>query len=167
MAAGLRLAPLKRLLVWLAAIGIGALVAGTVFVGAASVEQAGTGADPASALTDPWAAARQRATAVTWLPDVQPLPREVEPMTRAAVARSWIDTVDNPEDTPTDVFTSHRAAVWFYSLDGQVMGLTVETARLADLDRTPVRVAERYDVVMVLRDGDWRLERVRRSLSDS
>lgn len=167
MPAELRLAPLKRALIWLASMALGAVVASTVVLGATSIERAETGADPESALTDPWAASRRRATAVAWLPDAEPLLREVEPMTRAAVARAWIDSVDHPEDNPTDVFTSHRAAVWFYSLDGQVMGLTLETERLVAIDHTPARVAERYDVVMVLRDGDWRLERTRRTLSDS
>lgn len=167
MAVTFELASLKRALRWTAGVVVAAAVAIAIAIVGASIERSISGADPESVLTDPWAASRQRATAVTWLPDETVLARSVEPSTRAAVARSWIDKVDHPADTPTDVFIAHHARVWFYSLDGQVLGLTIETERIADLDRDPVRLRERYEIVAVLRDGDWRIERVRRSLSDS
>lgn len=161
------LAPFKRALLWIAGVAAAAAVVLAIALVGASIERSISGADPESVLTDPWASSRQRATAVTWLPDETVLARSVEPSTRAAVARSWIDTVDHPADSREDVFTAHRAAVWFSSLDGQVLGLTIETERIADLDRDPVWLSEHYEIVAVLRDGDWRFERVRRSLRDS
>ena len=51
----------------------------------------------------------------------------------------------------------HRLRVDFYSLDGQVMVLSVDTIRLR-----PEPVVERLEAVVVLSDGNWRLRHIER-----
>jgi len=56
----------------------------------------------------------------------------------------------------------HRAAVGFYSLDGQVAALRVTSEGTVEVDGRSVLVREDHQVVMVLRDGNWRIERLTR-----
>lgn len=58
----------------------------------------------------------------------------------------------------------HQAQVSFYSLDGSVMTLDV----VSDLERLlgpgeSVRASETFEVVMVLSDGNWRLQHLTRT----
>jgi hypothetical protein len=124
---------------------------------------------------------------VGWDQDAAPLLRSVEPDTRDDVAATWvgalasIDSAIAGETTAMETwFTGgalsgvraqtsadsavtgprwldHRASVRFYSLDGRILGLTIESRGVLDVDGTVVDVDDSHEVVAVLQDGYWRI----------
>ena len=144
-----------------------------------------TSADPRAAFTDAPAVPAEVAELVDWRPDADGLLRSVEPETRDAVATAWLGALaagapsadsaeietwfsgpaldrarEAAESTSRAVgpeWTSHRLHVHFYSLDGRIIGLEVESRGGLPVDGTVTAVVDRYDVVLVLQDGNWRL----------
>ena len=78
-----------------------------------------------------------------------------------------------PDDPDSDIESTtrsvapalrHRLRVDFYSLDGQVVVLSVETIRVRPTDAAgkTVEVVERTEAMAVLSDGNWRLRHLER-----
>ena len=173
----------KRALAAVLAVGalvvIGATLAGLTTV----VISFGAGANPADAFTPAATSLAARSETVSWNPDEPGLLRTVERQTRSDVASAWAGAVSGEADdswyaggalerrrdtssldSAVDItWSEHRMTTYFYSLDGQVLGLEISSLGVTP---TPsgalVPVAERYEVVMLLRDGNWRVERLTR-----
>ena len=145
-----------------------------------------TGADPRTALTDAPAAPAVLDELVEWETDAAGLLRSVEPETRTAVGTAWLGALSSIEPgsdvslvetwysgsaltsaraartaeslTAGPRWTRHRAHVHFYSLDGRIMGLVVESVGTVDVGGTDIGVADRTEAVLVLQDGNWRVD---------
>jgi len=182
---------LKKML-GVALVVVAATLAATLLVGSGTVWRAFvSGADPADALTVAPAVPEDLGDLVTWGAD-GPIVRPVEPQTRLLVestlVRGWhqvdvalrsgdrsgietwflgpiVDRIAADTTVPTTATQAgHHATVTFYSLDGSVMGLDV----VSELDREDqqglvLRNEERYEVVMRLSDGNWRIQHLRRT----
>ncbi len=143
----------------------------------------GTGADPASAFTDSAEPLSVRSEAVSWNTDEPGLFRSVERQTRLDVAKAWVgalageanetwfsggalqrqEEAANLEVALDPSWASHRITTYFYSLDGQVLGLEISSIGSVDVGGgSTYSISEKYEVVMVLRDGNWRVERLTR-----
>lgn len=136
---------------------------------------------------------------VVWAEDPVSLEREMEPLTRTGLTSAWLraweqvsivsatgqiegvevyfsgsarESVIALADSwgdQTRTQLGHDLALTFYSLDGQIIGLTSTESRFSlrrDFDfgmRTAV-ARERFEAVLVLEDGNWRIHHlVRRS----
>jgi hypothetical protein len=73
--------------------------------------------------------------------------------------------VDTEYEVSAPLALGHRLRVDFYSLDGQIVVLDIETIRPRPIDG---RVGdgddptERFEAVIVLSDGNWRVRHVER-----
>jgi len=129
---------------------------------------------------------------VVWADDPATLERQMEPLTRTGLTSAWlraweqvsivsetgqIDGVEvyfsgSARESVISLASSwggqsrtqlgHDLELTFYSLDGQIIGLTATESRF-ELERTTssdTRTAltrERFDAVLVLEDGNWRI----------
>lgn len=144
-----------------------------------------TGADTRDAFTEAPAVPAEVGELVEWRPDAVGLLRSVEPETRDAAATAWlgalaaadpgaeaveVDTwysgpelerarerADLPSLADGPTWTGHHLHVHFYSLDGRILGLEVESHGVLSVDSTMASVDDRFDVVLVLEDGNWRV----------
>jgi len=158
---------------------IGASLAGLTTV----VISFSTGANPSDAFTPAAEPLAVRSETVEWNPDEPGLLRSMERTTRTDVANTWVGALSAEADTtwfsggalerrldaaglepPAGVrWTRHGITTYFYSLDGQVLGLEIHSDGTLDTgEGEAISLAERYEVVMVLRDGNWRVERLTR-----
>lgn len=147
-----------------------------------------TGADARDAFTEAPAVPAEVGELVEWRPDADGLLRSVEPETRAAAATAWlgalaagvpgaeaveVDTwysgpaldrarerADMPSLAAGPTWTSHHLHVHFYSLDGRILGLEIESRGVLSAETTTTSVDDRFDVVLVLEDGNWRVHAV-------
>lgn len=159
-----------------------------ISVATAAIVAVTTGADPRASFTDAPAIPSEVDELVEWRDDAPGLLRSVEPETRGAVATAWIGALaaGSPSASATEVETwfsgpallrararaespslasgpawsQHRVHVHFYSLDGRIMGLEIESRGEIHLDAIASEVVDRYDAVLVLQDGNWRLHAV-------
>ena len=143
----------------------------------------GTGADPATAFTDSAEPLSVRSKTVEWNEDEPGLLRSVERQTRIDVAKAWVGAISGEAndtwfsggalqrqaeasrlDASVDIgWDSHEITTYFYSLDGQVLGLEISSNGSFDSQGgNTFAISEDYEVVMVLRDGNWRVERLTR-----
>ncbi len=154
-----------------------------------------TGADPSDAFTEVPIAPADLDELVSWERDADDLIRSVEPTTRIAVGSAWIRAITALEvavatgetravetwfsvgakqralDLVQDAtggprWRHHVARVNFYSLDGQVLQLTIRSSGSLVLGDQTLELDDSFDVVMVLRDGNWRVERLSRVLTN-
>ena len=144
-----------------------------------------TGADPRAAFTDAPAVPAQVADLVEWSADADGLLRSVEPETRDAVATAWIgalaagapradeseietwfsgpaltrarERAESPSLTSGPRWTSHRLHTHFYSLDGRIMALELESRGDLAVGGSEIAILDSYEVVLVLQDGNWRV----------
>ncbi len=158
---------------------IGASLAGLTTV----VISFSTGANPSDAFTPAAEPLAVHSETVEWNPDDPGLLRSTERATRTDVANTWAGALSAEADItwfaggalerrldaaglgpPAQVrWTRHGITTYFYSLDGQVLGLEIDShGRLDTGEGESISLAERYEVVMVLRDGNWRVERLTR-----
>lgn len=170
---------------------IAALAALVVVAITVLIVAAGSGADPSDAFTEAPLIPADIAELVTWEPDAPDLVRSVEPTTRDGLAATWVRghaaierAIEVGDLRPLETWFSdgglvrakalstapsataevvvwehHEADVRFYSLDGQIVGLNITaTGRLSGQ-----LIAESFEVVMALRDGNWRIERFERT----
>ncbi len=143
----------------------------------------GAGADPATAFTDSAEPLSVRSEKVSWNTDEPDLLRSVERQTRLDVAKAWVGALSGEanetwfsggalqrqeaafqldSDLNPD-WDTHQITTYFYSVDGQVLGLDITSVGTLDLgEDANYLIAENYEVVMVLRDGNWRVERLTR-----
>lgn len=172
-------------------VAIGAVAAALIFAGQ-SVTAAGTGADPAAALSEPQVVPEDLGDLVAWESATIDLLREVEPNTRVLIEAAWVSAWQEVDlihrdggaeaearfmpglaDRVAEGATSakpmavvqhgHSLSTTFYSLDGSVMTLDISS----DLERMfgdgpTLRSADRFEVVMLLSDGKWRVLRLTR-----
>lgn len=169
-----------------------AAVAAALIVAGQSVKAAGTGADPAAAFSEPQIVPADLGDLVSWESADVELLRAVEPTTRVLIEAAWVsawqevdvihrDGAANAEarfmpgladrvgeggtgiEPAAIVQHGHSMATTFYSLDGSVMTLDISS----DLERVfrqgpKLRSADRFEVVMLLSDGKWRVLRLTR-----
>lgn len=150
--------------------------------------------DAAAVFTDAAELPDDLLDAVTWLPDVEEIPRPMEPLTRADVTSAWIRAwsqltiaAETGETGGMEVYFSnsalkgvlagaesssgrpvfqigHELQLTFYSEDGQVVGLTALKSRLLraepfdDGKRRFFESEESFEAVMILEDGNWRIQ---------
>ncbi len=177
---------LNRLKRAMAAV-LGALIvvaAGATLAGLTTVVISyGTGANPATAFTPAAEPLSVRSETVSWNPDEPDLLRSVERQTRLDVAKAWVGAVSGEADdiwfaggalerrtdaaqlavSAETTWTGHRITTYFYSLDGQVLGLEISSTGVVDMgEGDALSVGDSYEVVLVLRDGNWRVERLTR-----
>lgn len=175
----------------LAAAALAAIAAALV-IAALSVMHTGTGADPATAFSEPQAVPEDLGKLVSWNETTADLIRQVEPATRLLVEAAWVSAwqevdliqrgshgavearfMPGLDDRVGEGGTGAQAAAviqhghsmttTFYSLDGSVMTLDISS----DLDRffmegPALRSSDRFEVVMLLSDGKWRILRLTR-----
>ncbi len=143
----------------------------------------GTGANPGDAFTPAAEPVGAHTDSVSWNSEEVGLLRSVERRTRQDVARAWVGAIAGEADASWFAggalerreeharlgsrldasWTYHEITTYFYSLDGQVLGLDVESYGTVDIgDGGSVPLNERYEVVMILRDWNWRVERLTR-----
>ncbi|MDH3706817.1 MAG: hypothetical protein OES57_12175, partial [Acidimicrobiia bacterium] len=174
---------LKRLLAavaWFA--GLGAVLVVLLLI-TVVVVRVGTGADPSDAFTEAPLVPEDIDGLVEWRPDAPGLLRSVEPDTRAALAATWVrglaavdrrderavstwfasgalsrhqDLLAGPAPIIERTWSRHVVRVEFYSLDGQVTALDLASHGVMQHNGGQLVVEERHQVVMVLRDGNWR-----------
>jgi hypothetical protein len=145
------------------------------------VELMGTGADPATTLTE--VVIPVDPAEIRWQEDAL-LPRAMEPGTRTAIGEAYLvslalldGSITIPDSdlavhltgpalraartTPADATVtdrSHRMRVVFYSADGQLVELEDESTRIIAINRhMPLVRTERAVAVMVSIDGVWHL----------
>lgn len=148
---------------------------------------AATGADLGQAFTDAPRVPLDIGAVVGWEDDAGPLLRSVEPDTRDDVAAAWVGALESVDSALVGETTAmetwftggaltrvqahndagsvvlgpewldHRVQVWFYSLDGRILGVTVDSQGSLDVDGTAIDVADEYTVVLMLQDGYWRI----------
>ncbi len=154
------------------------------------VLNAGSGADPAAAFSEIPVVPESLDELVKWKADGA-LVREVEPDTRALVESAWVSGwqalatsqltgsrelvdvwympglaqhvgISAPDGQPATLIQhGHVFEVSFYSLDGSILGVTIDS----DLERQfangpTLRSRERFDVVLLLSDGNWRMQHI-------
>jgi hypothetical protein len=143
----------------------------------------GTGANPATAFTPAAEPLSARSETVSWNPSEPDLLRSIERQTRVDVAKAWVGAVSGEADDiwfsggalerkedaaqlgvdADTTWIGHQITAYFYSLDGQVLGLEIASTGVVDIgegDELPVGGS--YEVVLILRDGNWRVERLTR-----
>ncbi len=192
----------KKLLVRLGLAGIVGSVALFVVVTSAGIMASITQAEETSEIfTEAAELPPDLIDAVTWHPDGEDLPREMEPLTREAVTAAWLRgweqlriVAETGDTSGVEVNFSnsarrgvleqadnwngrsvqqlgHDLALTFYSEDGQVVGLRAVESRLKRTKHVgEVKLGreteERYDAVLILEDGNWRIQHwVRRSFA--
>ncbi len=193
----------KKFIVRLALAAIVGVMALGVLVGSAGIIAAITQSEETTEVfTEAAELPPDLIEAVTWLPDADDLPRQMEPLTRVDVTASWLRgweqlsiVAETGDTSGVEVYFSnsarqgvlaqaenwegrsleqlgHDLALTFYSEDGQVIGLTAVETRLkrtqqvGDYDLIRYTV-EQYEAVLVLEDGNWRIQHwVRRSIDD-
>lgn len=172
-------------------VAIGAIASALIIAGQ-SVTAAGTGADPATALSEPQVVPEDLGDLVAWESANVDLAREVEPTTRVLVEAAWVSAWQEVDFIHRDgeagaearfmpgladrvgeaasstrpmavVQHGHSLSTTFYSLDGSVMTLDISS----DIERMfgegpSLRSADRFEVVMLLSDGKWRVLRLTR-----
>lgn len=156
-----------------------------------AVRETGSGSNPDTAFSATELLPDALAVPLTWLPDRDGLARSVEPATREQLGATWrrandalgraaagdttgleiwftgaaLDTArrrfDTAADVSIDVAMSHELQVDFYSLDGQVVVMDVDST----VRRAPGpdgRSDERVEAILVLADGNWRIRNLER-----
>ena len=175
----------------LALIAVGGVAAALVLAGQ-SVLATGTGANPALAFSQAPTVPEDLGDLVTWQTSNADLARQVEPTTQLLIEAAWVsawqqvDMVQRDSTAETEarfmpqladrvseggtgvqpaalVQHSHLLSTTFYSLDGSVITLDITS----DLERVfahgpALRTTDRYEVVMLLSDGKWRVLRLTR-----
>ena len=155
---------LARLKQSLAAAGLvlGLLTAVSVLAGAAVVVvRGGTGADPADAFTPTDLIPESLRGRVAWVDDAPDLDRAMEPTTRRALEAAWLREAaeDELDTTAATHALDHELRIDFYSLDGQIVGVTATTVVARELGGRPVVLTESSEAVLILTDGRWERER--------
>ncbi|MBT8241202.1 MAG: hypothetical protein KJN63_08245 [Acidimicrobiia bacterium] len=174
---------IKRAMATMLGAGVLALIAASLAGLTTVVISFGTGANPSDAFTPAAEPLAVRSETVEWNPDEPGLLRSMERATRTDVANTWVGALSGEADTTwysggalerrldagdlesaADVaWSRHAITTYFYSLDGQVLGLEIDSDGTVDTgDGHTLSLTERYEVVMVLRDGNWRVERLTR-----
>ncbi len=172
---------LKFLAAALSATAVGIGVVATTGGLAGGIAFFRSGADPAAALHE--TAFDMPGTAeVGWQPDGRDLPRAMEEATRTAITAAYLAAWDYrtqgaetdylagpasaamaeaPDPAVREVDLAHDLALAFYSADGQLVAFdaraTVTRRAALAAGRWSESGAERYTVVMILVDGNWRL----------
>lgn len=151
-------------------------------------ERTGSGADPASAFSEIPLVPEQLSELVTWGPDPtldRPVEPDTRRFVESAWVRGWagVDAAQRSGDRSevTARFVGplvdqvaqtarpsapaaltqhgHELEVVFYSLDGSVMALSATSEIERQLLGGPsLRSTEQYQVVMLLSDGNWRIQ---------
>lgn len=182
----------KQLLGLILAAGAVASIVAALVVAGLSVIHTGTGADPASAFSTPQIVPENLGDLVVWQAADSELARQVEPATQLLVEAAWVrswqevdrtlrgsaDEVEarfmpgladrvgegNTASEPAAVVQhGHSLQPTFYSLDGSIMALEISSdLERAFLQGPALRSADRFEVVMVLSDGKWRVLRLTR-----
>lgn len=179
---------LKGLLVFagVASLALGALIASSLF---ASVSRS---AELEDVFTDAAELPPDLVDQVVWADDPVTLERQMEPLTRTGLTSAWLrawEQVSIVSETGqvdgVEVYFSgsaresvislasswggqsrtqlgHDLELSFYSLDGQIIGLTAtesrfELKRTSTLETRTALTRERFDAVLVLEDGNWRI----------
>lgn len=175
----------------LALIAVGGVAAALLLAGQ-SVLATNTGADPAAAFSEPPLVPEDLGDLVAWESAGVELFREVEPTTRVLIEAAWVSAWQEVDLIQRDgaagaqerfmpgladrvgeggtgtqpaavVQHGHSLATTSYSLDGSVMTLDISS----DLERVfrqgpTLRSTDRFEVVMLLSDGKWRILRLTR-----
>jgi hypothetical protein len=156
------------------------VVAGATLAGLTTVVISyGTGANPATAFTPAAEPLSVRSKTVSWNPDEPDLLRSVERQTRLDVAKAWVGALSGEADdiwfsggalerqadaaqlavSADTTWNDHQITTYFYSLDGQVLGVEILSTGVVDMGAgVALSVSDSYEVVLVLRDGNWRVE---------
>lgn len=178
----------KRIVAAALAFGAGTALVAVMLTAGLVVLATGSGADPSTAFSEIPIIPERLEELVTWLPDqalareVEPNTRA---LVESAWVQGWqqlddaqrtgdrslIDTWFLPNlaqhvgqsATATDAAAirqyEHVFEVNFYSLDGSILAAEIESDIERILEGGPsVRAKERYDVVFLLSDGNWRMQ---------
>jgi hypothetical protein len=176
---------LKASIAGVAAVTVLTAVVAVVSGAADGIAFFGTGADPAAALKET-AIFIDGDADVAWQPDAPNLPRRMEEASRVAIAASYLAAWNHrttggdadylagpaaaaaaavpssPPSNVTEVDLSHDLRLEFYSADGQLVAFTDDAVvargvALSSGEAWSDTAPERYVVVMILVDGNWRL----------
>ena len=137
-------------------------VVGVVLVGAAFVVvRARTGADPADAFTPTEVVPQSLRGVVTWLDDETDLDRLMEPPTRLDLEGAWLRAAAAREldSDVSEQIVGHELRVDFYSLDGQIVGISGHSQVRREVGSTTALLRETHESVLVLTDGRWEIDR--------
>ncbi len=184
----------KKLVLRLAVVGIVGLLGLGVLYGLSELLSVLTrNSDTNDVFTEAAELPPELIEAVTWLPDAEGLPRQMEPLTRVDVTAAWLRAwaqipivAETGDVTGLEVYFSnsalrgmldaapdwrdrpswqigHEMQLTFYSEDGQVIGLTSTKSRFLrterfDDERRYFDANESYEAVLLLEDGNWRIQ---------
>lgn len=183
----------------LVVLGLASLAFGAV-IASSSFATVNSSAELEDVFTDAAELPPELVDQVEWADDPVTLEREMEPLTRTALTSAWLRAweqvsivsqtgqVDGVEvyfsnsaresvialaDSWGDQSRTqlgHDLAVSFYSLDGQIVGLTANESRFelrreSSVGTRTALTREQFDAVLVLEDGNWRIQHlVRRNV---
>lgn len=174
------------------AVGAVASIAIALVAAGLSVLYTGTGADPARAFSEPQVVPEDLGDLVSWEAPTAELVRQLEPATRLLAGAAWVsawqevDLIQRGDEDAVEarfmpglkervgeggtgvqaaavIQHAHAITPTFYSLDGSVMTLDVSSDLERVFSRGPaLRSMDRFEVVMLLSDGKWRVLRLTR-----